>query len=94
MGFDSLNYNQLNSNYLLIVYRNKIATIAKSSDSLNSVSSLFYQKNLNAEIAQFLKEIPHNIRIYSPDPNQIKKPGLLGTDDFVNSDASNLVSFF
>ncbi len=94
MGFDSLNYNQLNSNYLLIVYRNKIAAIAISSDSLNSVSSLFYQKNLNSEIAQFLKEISHNIRIYSPDPNQIKIPGSLGTDDYVNSDASNLVSFF
>ncbi len=94
LSFDSLSSYLLNSNYLLIIYQNKIATIAKSSDSLKNVSSLFYLKNANFEIAIILKSLAQNIRIYSPDPNQIKKPWPLGTDDFVNSDASNLVSFF
>jgi len=97
LSFDSLNYgqlNRLNSNFLLIIYRDKKANIAKSSNSYDGASSLLYLKNNNSEIAVILKSLAQNIRIYSPDPNQIKRPGPLGTDDFVNSDASNLVSFF
>ena len=94
LSFDSLYYQQLNSDYLLIIYQNKMATIAMSSNSNDGASSLFYLENINSEIAIILKSCDKNIRIYSPDPNQIKKPGPLGTDDYVNSDASNLVSFF
>lgn len=93
INFDSIHYNRLN-NYSLILFRDKTATIVQTQSDTKGVNNLFDFENIDIEIAKFLRSISQNIRIYTPDPNQIKKPGLLGTDDFVNSDASNLVSFF
>ncbi len=92
--FDTLSHILFSSNYSLIIFQDKFATIATASEETKSKLSLFNLKQIDLEIAHILSSSSQNIRIYSPDPNQIKKPGLLGTEDFVNSDASNLVSFF
>ncbi len=83
----------VDSDYFIAKYNNKKLNQEKVSYSFTS-SSLFLNYGGEYSINTDLLKIAQNIRIYSPDPNQIKKPWPLGTDDFVNSDASNLVSFF
>ncbi len=89
-----LNIVLQNEKYLLLTYQEKKISVIKKSGDIKWAKSLFHSDDFHLEIAKPLRLISQNIRIYNPDPHQIKEPGLLGTDDFVNSDGSNLVSFF
>ncbi len=82
------------TNYILIKYQNNQTRLVQKSNTFSGIKDLFWSKLNELEIAKPLRLISQNIRIYNPDPHKIKEPGLLGTDDFVNSDSSNLVSFF
>lgn len=75
-------------------YRDNIDSIGINfEDSVPDIDKFLLQNN---DVDGFDKQILDsfvNLKIYQPEPSQLKKPIALNTDKFVNSDASNLVAF-
>lgn len=101
----TFNRNEQDINFLLIdnsqdpVHINK-TFIIKSGGSKRSLiynSKNKFSGNGTVPLIEGEKELENTVRniiIYKPDPNKLIVPGLVGTGvEFVNHDASNLISF-
>ncbi len=80
-----------NNNGELVFINDKISR-TRTIPPQNAEQPLF-NNAVDSVLGTTLKEIFHNIDIYSPDTNEIKKAHPLKTDKFISANAANLVSF-